>query len=508
MWKTGSVLVAAAFAAGLLTAGPARAQSCADLQSQLNSVSGGGGGNLAAARKRLATLQRQSSANGCQGSNSMGRPRACAGIDSSIRTVAGQVATLEARGGAGDQNRRKRIQGQMAKMKCGQAAPARQQQARAAEPAPAQVNPAQPGSERSGARPDYVVQNNRIVSTKRTEGGGLLSLLFGGARGDATPDGGGVRGGGNAATLTSLQPGPSTAARSGERPTTDSDGKVTYARHFFGGGSYRTLCVRSCDGYYFPISTVTTRGNFARDDAVCQSLCPQAMLYAHSAGSESENMYRVVDGRSYKELETAFVYRKAYNPACTCTFEAKMIVSADGQELIDVEGSRAAYSPALTSDAAAAIAGIAAPGEVGTGLVNVVAEPAVIEGEDPTAVPAVVDASAAGPAVTVTSSSPPSAVAPQTAEATPPAAPPIPTLLGEAAADPGADTVAPTVEPVAVEPVALVPAAPTVEPVAVEPVALVPAAPTATAPRGAPIPASTPEPLRVRTIGPEFLQSP
>ncbi len=493
MWKTGSVLVAAAVAACLLTAAPARAQSCADLQAQLNSVSGGGGGNLAAARKRLATLQRQSSANGCQGANSMGRPRACAGIDSSIRTVAGQVATLEARGGAGDQNRRKRIQGQMAKMKCGQAAPARQQQARAAEPAPAQANPAQPGSERSGARPDYVIQNNRIVSTTRTEGGGLLSLLFGGTRGDATRDGGGgvggVRPGGSAATLTSLQPGPATTARSGERPTTNSDGKVTYARHFFGGGSYRTLCVRSCDGYYFPISTVTTRGNFARDDAVCQSLCPQAMLYAHSSGSESESMYRVVDGRSYKELETAFVYRKAYNPACTCTFEAKMIVSADGQELIDVEGSRAAYSPALTSDAAAAIAGIAAPGEIGTGLVNVVAEPAVVEGDDPTAVPAVVDASAAGPAVGITSSPPQTAVVPQAAEAavaSPPAALPTPSLLGQAATDPGAHPVAPTVEPVA----------------------LAPAAPAATAPRGAPIPESTPEPLRVRTIGPEFLQNP
>ncbi len=489
MWKTGSVLVAAAVAACLLTAAPARAQSCADLQAQLNSVSGGGGGNLAAARKRLATLQRQSSANGCKGSNSMGRPRACAGIDSSIRTVSGQIATLEARGGAGDQNRRKRIQGQMAKMKCGQAAPARQQQARAAEPAPAQASPAQTTAERSGARTDYVVQNNRIVSTKRTEGGGLLSLLFGGTRGDATRDGGGgVRAGGNAATLTSLQPGPATSARGGERPVTDGDGKVTYARHFFGGGSYRTLCVRSCDGYYFPISTVTTRGNFARDDAVCQSLCPQAMLYAHSSGSESENMYRVVDGRSYKELETAFVYRKAYNPACTCTFEAKMIVSADGQELIDVEGSRAAYSPALTSDAAAAIAGIAAPGEVATGLVNVVAEPAVIEGDDPTAEPAVVDASAAGPAVGITSSPPQTAVVPQTAEAvaSPPADLPAPSLLGQSPADPGAVSVVP----------------------AVEPVSLAPAAPAATAPRGAPIPESTPEPLRVRTIGPEFLQNP
>ncbi len=475
MWKTGSVLVAATVAAFLLAAGPVRAQSCADLQAQLNSVSGGGGGNLAAARKRLASLQRQSSANGCQGSNSMGRPRACAGIDSTLRTVAGPVAALEARGGAGDQNRRKRIQAQMAKQKCGQAAPARQQQARPAEPAPAQV-----ATERGAARPDFVVQNNRIVSTKRTEGGGLLSLLFGGGRGDGARPGAGAAGGGPA-TLTSLQPGPKTTGRSTERETVDGDGKVTYARHFFGGGSYRTLCVRSCDGYYFPISTVTTRGNFARDDAVCQSLCPQAALYAHSSGSESENMYRVADGRSYKELETAFAYRKTYNPSCSCTFEAKMIVSADGQELIDVEGSRAAYSPAITSDAAAAIDGLATAGGVGAEITAVVAEPAIIEGDAPD-LPAVIDASAAGPAAQIktpviaeqpATAAVPAAILPEMS----PAAGPITDISfgsGEAADQPP----------------------------------LTPAASTATAPRGAPIPPSTPEPLRVRTIGPEFLQSP
>lgn len=474
MWKTSSVMVAAAVAAVLLSGSPVLAQSCGELQAQLNSLGGGGGGgaNLAAARKRLATLQRQSKANGCAGSNSMGRPRACAGIDSTIRTVSGQIAALEARGGAGDQNRRKRIQAQMAKQKCGQAAPARQQQARA-EPAPAQ-----PSAERGGTRPDYVVQNNRIVSTKRTEGGGFFSLLFGGGRGgetrrEAAP-------GGSATTLTSLQPGTKAAVRSGEREPVDGEGKVTYARHFFGGGSYRTLCVRTCDGYYFPISTVTTRHNFARDDSVCRSLCPntEAMLYAHSAGSESENMYRVADGRSYKELETAFAYRKAYDPSCTCTFEAKMIVSADGTELIDVEGSRAAYSPAITSDAAAAIEGIASAGDVGgIGAATVVAEPAVIEGEDPSVVPAAVDASAAGPAATA-----------------------VATASGEPAAALPSEAVAPAALTAG--------AAVAAEPIPAEEAPVVPAASTATAPRGTPIPLDTPEPLRVRTIGPEFLQSP
>jgi hypothetical protein len=484
MRKAYSVTVAATIAAVLLTAGPVFAQSCSDLQAQLNSASGGGGGaNLAAARKRLESLQRQSSANGCRGTNTMGRPRACAGIDSSIRTVSGQIASLEARGGGGDPDRRRRIQAQMAKKKCGEAAPARQQQARPAAPAPAEAT-----SERAGGRPDYVVQNNRIVSTKRTEGGGLFSLLFGGGRSAGSREGAPA---GNGATLTSLQPGPKATARSGERETVDPDGRVTYARHFFGGGSYRTLCVRSCDGYYFPISTVTSRGNFARDDAVCQSLCPAAALYAHSAGSESESMYRVADGRSYKELETAFVYRKTYNPACTCTFEAKMIVSADGKELIDVEGSRAAYSAAITSDAAAAIDGLAFPGDAPVGepteLVagaalgeptELVAGAAVIEADDPTVVPAAIDDSAIGSASSFTASALVPAAEAAIATGAAPIASPVGGLDANAAAEPA------------------------------EPAVLVPAAPAATAPRGAPVPADTQQPLRVRTIGPEFLQSP
>jgi hypothetical protein len=38
-------------------------------------------------------------------------------------------------------------------------------------------------------------------------------------------------------------------------------------------GSYRTICVRMCDGYYFPISTSTSRRGFASDEARSQASC-------------------------------------------------------------------------------------------------------------------------------------------------------------------------------------------------------------------------------------------
>src|SRR5207247_7083255 len=39
-------------------------------------------------------------------------------------------------------------------------------------------------------------------------------------------------------------------------------------------GTYRTLCVRTCDGYYFPISYSTVPGKFADDEQLCRRMCP------------------------------------------------------------------------------------------------------------------------------------------------------------------------------------------------------------------------------------------
>ena len=37
--------------------------------------------------------------------------------------------------------------------------------------------------------------------------------------------------------------------------------------------TYRTLCVRLCDGYYFPVSFSTLPNHFQRDAELCQSRC-------------------------------------------------------------------------------------------------------------------------------------------------------------------------------------------------------------------------------------------
>ena len=87
-------------------------------------------------------------------------------------------------------------------------------------------------------------------------------------------------------------------------------------------GTYRTLCVRLCDGYYFPISFSASRSRFERDAQACERSCPgQAQLFVHpNPDGEVEDMVDL-RGRPYRELKTAFLYRAQYMPACRCKAE-------------------------------------------------------------------------------------------------------------------------------------------------------------------------------------------
>lgn len=78
----------------------------------------------------------------------------------------------------------------------------------------------------------------------------------------------------------------------------------------------KPVCVRLCDGYYFPLHV---RGASLRQDgdALCQSLCPAAETRIYFTAREIENA-RAPDGTSYSDLETAFRYRKSYDATCQC----------------------------------------------------------------------------------------------------------------------------------------------------------------------------------------------
>ncbi len=85
-------------------------------------------------------------------------------------------------------------------------------------------------------------------------------------------------------------------------------------------GTYHTVCVRTCDGYYFPISYSTVPARFADDERTCQRLCPASEAQLYSFRNPGEDMQQAVSitGQSYTALPTAFHYRTALTPGCSC----------------------------------------------------------------------------------------------------------------------------------------------------------------------------------------------
>lgn len=85
-------------------------------------------------------------------------------------------------------------------------------------------------------------------------------------------------------------------------------------------GTYRTVCVRSCDGFYFPISFATTPSRFPDDERTCKNLCPatDAALYAYRNPGEDMNQAVSISGQPYSSSPNAFRYRQEFNPSCSC----------------------------------------------------------------------------------------------------------------------------------------------------------------------------------------------
>ncbi len=86
---------------------------------------------------------------------------------------------------------------------------------------------------------------------------------------------------------------------------------------------YRTVCVRMCDGYFFPVSQSATVAMFGHDESLCRARCPGTATELHfrATGQEPADMLSVASGRRYGEISTAFAYRRTDFPrpaGCGC----------------------------------------------------------------------------------------------------------------------------------------------------------------------------------------------
>ena len=96
--------------------------------------------------------------------------------------------------------------------------------------------------------------------------------------------------------------------------------------------TYRTVCVRLCDGYFFPISFSTLPNHFTRDVDACQNRCaaPAELFYYQNPGGSIDQAISAKSQQPYSSLKTAFRYRKEFVQGCSCK-EAEYVPSvSDG----------------------------------------------------------------------------------------------------------------------------------------------------------------------------------
>jgi hypothetical protein len=105
--------------------------------------------------------------------------------------------------------------------------------------------------------------------------------------------------------------------------------------------TYRTICVRLCDGYFFPVSFSTLPTYFERDEEICQSRCaaPVELFYHQNPGGSVEQAVSVKSRQVYSTMKTAFRYRREFVQGCSCK-QAEYLPSVAGQP-----GDRRADAP-------------------------------------------------------------------------------------------------------------------------------------------------------------------
>ena len=122
------------------------------------------------------------------------------------------------------------------------------------------------------------------------------------------------------------------------------------------GGSFRTLCVRTCDGYFFPISYSSSRSDFERDGKACAAMCPDtdvALYYHRVPNQESDQMISVASNQPYADLPAAFDYKRdgfARPAGCACGVAKENSILEDQPEVSDA--GRGVAVPAARPDMA------------------------------------------------------------------------------------------------------------------------------------------------------------
>jgi hypothetical protein len=82
----------------------------------------------------------------------------------------------------------------------------------------------------------------------------------------------------------------------------------------------RGVCVRLCDGYFFPTGALSGEADLNGQEAACSGLCPDAptQLFVQPAGSDKIEDAVSLSGAPYTALPVAFSHRISTDRTCSC----------------------------------------------------------------------------------------------------------------------------------------------------------------------------------------------
>jgi hypothetical protein len=149
----------------------------------------------------------------------------------------------------------------------------------------------------AGGRGELIARYNAQCSNQPSSSPGIIDALFGQPKsGDVeeqplSPDG-----------LAPGAPDEKSASPTGEARA---------------GG--KAVCVRSCDGAFFPISYAAGGNRLDSLAEMCRALCPNAevTLYTYPVSGEIEQAVSI-NGARYMDSPTALRFRHVFDPSCSC----------------------------------------------------------------------------------------------------------------------------------------------------------------------------------------------
>jgi len=167
-----------------------------------------------------------------------------------------------------------------------------------------QANPADLEARGGGGAGDLTARYNAECLNAPARPSNIFEALFGGVARLALPQ---------PQTDASVEPldrdeGSPNQAEPGEKPHV-----ATHA------GSY-AVCVRTCDGSFFPVSYTGAGSRADSLEEVCRALCPNAdvALYSYPFGGTIEEAASSSNGEPYASLPNAGKFEQTYDPNCSC----------------------------------------------------------------------------------------------------------------------------------------------------------------------------------------------